>query len=393
MKHISATALLMFFLSTINVTAQQLSNEMYNLAKIKSGIHNKRVSSTDTTGGNADNIPHILPGEKRTIANISGSGIINHIWITIAPGPDKLMRNDIIIRMYWDGKAYPSVESPIGPFFGQGWNEQYNYTSMPLTAGPGNGTGLNSYFSMPFDKGARIEIENQNDIAIDHLYFNIDYVEVNNLPKDLGRFHAWYNHELTEALPEGETEWSLVGKQKPNKTGEANYVFADIKGKGHFVGINYYIHCPSPIWYGEGDDMWFIDGEKKPSIIGTGTEDLFNTSWSPKELFTSPYFGYPRVNNDMGWLGRTHVYRYFITDPIYFDSSLKATIEHGHDNNLTLDLASVAYWYQSVATGLPTAPTKEMRKPKPLINFLDVHRWRHEWRKSKESKPTLWGNE
>lgn len=295
--------------------------------------------------------------------------------------------------MYWDGNTFPSVESPIGPFFGQGWNEQYSYNSAPIVAGPGNGTGLNTYFSMPFAKGARIEIENQNDIPIDHLYFNIDYVQMDKMPKDMGRFHAWYNHELTEALPEGETEWSLVGKQKLNKTGKDNYVFADIKGKGHFVGINYYIHCPSPIWYGEGDDMWFIDGEKTPSIVGTGTEDLFNTSWSPKELFSSPYFGYPRVNNDMGWLGRTHVYRFFISDPVFFEKSLKATIEHGHNNNLTLDLASVAYWYQTEATPLPQAPTKEMRKPKPLINFLDVHRWRHEWRKSKESKSTLWGNE
>ncbi|MDD2797659.1 MAG: DUF2961 domain-containing protein [Bacteroidales bacterium] len=385
-----------FVLVSINVTlivAQTMSNEFYDLAKIRSGIQNKRISSTDTTGGNADYIPHILPGEKRIIANINGSGVINHIWITIAPGPDKLMRNDIIIRMYWDGNTFPSVESPIGPFFGQGWNEQYSYNSFPIIAGPGNGTGLNCYFAMPFAKGARIEIENQNDIPIDHLYFNIDYVQMDKISKDMGRFHAWYNHELTEALPEGETEWNLVGQQKANKTGKDNYIFADIKGKGHFVGINYYIHCPSPIWYGEGDDMWFIDGEKIPSIVGTGTEDLFNTSWSPKELFSSPYFGYPRVNNDMGWLGRTHVYRFFISDPVFFDKSLKATIEHGHDNNLTLDLASVAYWYQSEATAIPLAPTKEMRQPKPLINFLDVHRWRHEWRKSKGSKSTLWGNE
>lgn len=80
----------------------------------------------------------------------------------------------------------------------------------------------------------------------------------------------------------------------------------ETQGKGHFVGINYYVHCPTPMWYGEGDDMWFIDGEKVPSLIGTGTEDFFNTAWCPKEAFSHPYFGYPRVNNDIGWLGRTH---------------------------------------------------------------------------------------
>lgn len=92
--------------------------------------------------------------------------------------------------MYWDGEKYPSVESPIGPFFGQGWNEQYNYASIVLSAGPGNGTGLASYFTMPFEKGAKIEIENQSDRTIDAFYFYVDYVEMPKLPKDMGRFHG-----------------------------------------------------------------------------------------------------------------------------------------------------------------------------------------------------------
>mgnify|MGYP000700699159 CR=1 FL=1 len=88
---------------------------------------------------------------------------------------------------------------------------------------------------------------------------------------------------LPKRVPEGETEVGSVGKQTENKDGADNYVFADIKGKGHFVGLNYYVQCPTPMWYGEGDDMWFIDGEKQASLIGTGTEDLFNTAWCPKE--------------------------------------------------------------------------------------------------------------
>ena len=137
-----------------------LDNDLFNLAQMKSGIKNKRISSTDPTGGNRDHLEPFKPGEKRTIAEIKGTGVINHIWITMSPTPDQLSRNDIIIRMYWDGNDYPSVESPIGPFFGQGWNESYNYSSMPLAAGPKEGTGLTSYFAMPFEKGARIEIEN-----------------------------------------------------------------------------------------------------------------------------------------------------------------------------------------------------------------------------------------
>lgn len=385
---------LVCFLSVPPLFAQvELSSEMYSLSKIKNGVKNRRVSSYDRTGNNRDSFAGIKSGETRSIAEISGSGIIDHIWITIAPGPAELCRNDIIIRMYWDGNSYPSVESPIGPFFGQGWNEQYNYAAFPLSAGPGNGTGLSSYFAMPFSKGARIEIENQSERTIDAFYFYVDYVEMKNIPADAGRFHAWFNHELTEALPEGETEWGVVGPQTENTTGKDNYVFANIKGKGHFVGINYYVNNPSPMWYGEGDDMWFIDGEQVPSLIGTGTEDFFNTSWCPKETFSHPYFGYPRVNNDIGWLGRTHLYRFFINDPVFFEKDLKVTIEHGHNNNLTLDLASVAYWYQDKACVLPTSPTKEERKFKPIIGVTDIHKWRHEWRKSKGNNSRFWGNE
>ena len=372
---------------------QELGSEMYDLAKIRNNVKTKRVSSFDRTGNNNDRLSNIRDGEKVTLFDVQGAGIINHIWITISPPPERLSRNDIIIRMFWDGKSYPSVESPIGPFFGQGWNERYNFSSFPLAAGPVNGTGLVSYFAMPFASGARIEIENQTGQDINAFYYYVDYIEVPKLEKDMGRFHAWYNHELTEALPQGETEWGVVGPQGENKDGKNNYVFADIRGKGHFVGINYYVHCPSPIWYGEGDDMWFIDGETMPSLIGTGTEDFFNTSWCPKEPFYHPYYGYPRVNNDVGWLGRTHVYRFFINDPIFFDKSLKGTIEHGHENNLTLDIGTVAYWYQSEPVSLPAAPSKEMRKPKPMIGPREIHKWRHEWRKNMGNGPTLWGNE
>lgn len=184
-----------------------------------------------------------------------------------------------------------------------------------------------------------------------------------------------------------------MGPQINNVDGAGNYLFADIKGEGQFVGINYYVHSPSPMWYGEGDDMIFIDGEEKASLLGTGTEDFFNTSWCPKTIFAHPYYGYARVNNDNGWLGRTHVYRFFISDPIYFEKSLKGTIEHGHNNNLTLDISSVAYWYQSEAGILPPAPPKADRTPKEFIRDQDMHRWRHEWRKNSGNGSKLWGNE
>ncbi len=368
--------------------------ELSDLARIQTDFKTKRISSYDRSGGNNDRFENINDGQVRELFNVKGAGMINHIWITIAPVPDQLSRNDIILRMYWDGNPFASVESPIGPFFGQGWNESYPFVSLPLAVGPTEGRAMVSYFVMPFSNGARIEIENQTGKRISAFYYYVDYVEVKDLPDGMGRFCAWYNHELTQAPPEGENEWSTLGPQGKNSQGKENYLIADIQGKGHFVGVNYYVHSPTPMWYGEGDDMIFIDGDSSPTLHGTGTEDYFNTSWCPKTLFTHPYFGYARVNDDVGWLGRTHVYRFHISDPIYFDKSLKFTIEHGHNDCLTLDLASVAYWYQAPPlTKLPAIADKESRTPKPFIQPADIHKWRNEWRKGRGGGSQLWGNE
>ena len=375
------------------IIPELMRNDLLELATIRDNVKSKRLSSYDKTGGNKDSIP-IKANEKVVICDIKGCGIINHLWFTISPPPEKLNRNNVIIRIYWDGNKFPSVESPIGPFFGQGWDESYEFSSLPLIAGPANGRALVSYFAMPFSKGAKIEIENETDQDIKAFFYYIDYLQLKNLPKKLGRFHAWYNRELTSTLPEGENEWDMLGYQGKNITGIDNYLIADIKGKGHFVGLNYYVHSPTPMWYGEGDDMIFIDGSKLPILNGTGTEDYFNTAWCPKTIFSHPYFGYARVNNDVGWLGRTHLYRFHINDPLYFNKSFRFTIEHGHNNCLTLDLASVAYWYQKPPLKrLAPIPNKEERKPKDFITLQHIHEWRHEWRKAKGNKKTLWGVE
>ncbi|NJK85291.1 MAG: DUF2961 domain-containing protein [Bacteroidales bacterium] len=392
MKKLLSFMILFLIISSI-ATGQEMNSAIWDLSKIRNDVRSKRAGSYDRTGGNNDRMEHIKDGEKRVLMDVKGAGVIKHIWITIAPSPEVLNRNDIILRMYWDNKPYPSVESPIGPFFGQGWNEKYAFSSLPLCASPITGHGLVSYFTMPFATGAKIEIENQSGSEIDAFYFNIDYVEMDKLPADMGRFHAWFNREITDAHPEGENEWGTLGKQGENPKGEGNYLIADIKGKGHFVGVNYYVQSPSPMWYGEGDEMVFIDGEDSPSIVGTGTEDFFNSSWCPKELYNHPYFGYARVNNETGWLGRTHCYRFMISDPFYFDKSLRFTIEHGHNNCLTLDLATVAYWYQNEATALKPIPGKEERKLLPLIGPWEIHIWRDAWRNDKGEGSRLWGNE
>lgn len=375
--------------------AQEADGTLLGLTRLQDGVRSRRVSSFDRTGGNNDRLENIADGERRTLFEVEGAGMITHIWITVGPPPPELSRNDILLRMYWDGEEHASVESPIGPFFGQGWDEAYDFVSYPLAAGPRDGRGMVSYFVMPFEKGARIEIENDSGRSIEFFYYYVDYVELESLPPRTARFHALYNRELTDALPEGENEWSLFGPQEKNTTGDGNYLVADIRGRGHYVGVNYYVHSPTPVWYGEGDDMFFIDGEAwPPSLHGTGTEDYFNTAWVPKTAFSHPFYGFGRLNDDIGWLGRTHVYRFHITDPVYFQESLRFSIEHGHDNALTLDLATVAYWYQEEPhKPFPPMLDREGREPMPEIGFVEIHRWRHEWRENRGGDAKLWGNE
>jgi len=347
----------------------------------------KRISSYDRSGGNADSV-RIEPGETFTMAQMDGAGIVKHIWVTIAHN-DPLSRRNLILRMYWDDQTHPSVEAPIGDFFGQGWGMYYNFISLPFAATPDGGKALVCYLPMPYYKNARITLTNDSDHPLTNFYYYVDYEEHANLEPGLGLFHAQYRQERTK--PEDgtgkENEWEVFGPFQKNPSDENNYVFCQVEGTGHFVGVNYYVNSPSPIWYGEGDDMFLVDGEPWPgSAHGTGTEDYFNQSWCPDEVFCHPYFGTARApgrgNNDsrFGWLGRTHLYRFHFEDPIRFTKSLRASIEHGHANCLSLDLSSVAYWYQTLPSKpFEPFPSREERVPMPEVRAVDVHRWRDLW--------------
>jgi hypothetical protein len=374
-----------------------MSGPLELIPLLRKGVRTRRISSYDRTGGNADFI-RIEAGERKTIAEIPGAGIVKHIWITFACA-DPMIRRNAVLRVYWDGETEPSIESPIGDFFGNGWGEQYSYISLPLAVGPKDGACLVSYLPMPFGSSARFEIDNDSTEPIAHFYYYLDYEEhAAGIDPEMGRLHAWWNRQKPgpeSTQGDRENEWGSIGPEAKNPTDEHNHVFVHAVGRGHYIGVNYYVDCPTPMWYGEGDDMFLIDGEPWPgSHHGTGTEDYFNASWCPKEIYTHPYFGYARINKtESGWLGRTHCYRWHLEDPIVFEKSLRASIEHGHANCLTLDLVTVAYWYQTEPHAkFPTLPDKAGRQPMPPISVVDVHRWRDSWRREMGGGP-LWGNE
>jgi hypothetical protein len=322
-----------------------------------------RASSTDPKGANAD-ARHVAPGATETVLDADGPGEVSHIWFTIADRePYHLKR--IVLRIYWDGEQNPSVEAPIGDFFGLGLGEYHSWQSEMLSVG--STKSLNSFFPMPFARHARITVTNEGHEAIDALYYNIDYRTYNHpLPEGTLYFHAQYrqaqpNHGWT-------TDWKTNGdpnvNAQPNFDGKDNYVWFEAKGHGQYVGVNMSVLQNQDMWWGEGDDMFFIDGAEKPSIIGTGSEDYFLGAWDfGGEPFSYALYGAPVVGTELAG-SRSSVYRFHLDSPIPFSKSFKATIEHGHANARSDNYYSVGYWYQAEPhEPFPALPSAEERLP------------------------------
>ena len=301
----------------------------------------KRVSSYDRSGGNRDRLT-IEPGKTAVLAEIKGPAAIHHIWVTISAEP--FYGRKIILRMYWDGEENPSVEAPIGDFFGVGHGLNRNFSSLPINCSS-QGRARNCYWYMPFRESALITATNEGTGTVGAFYYYIDYRELPELPADTPYFHAQYHQEI------------------PCRPGE-NYLFFDAIGRGHYAGCNLSILQRAMGWWGEGDDMIFIDGEKFPSLYGTGSEDYFSDAWGMRED-ENPFYGCPLQEPDFKAGSKATVYRFHIPDPIPFKTSIRVTIEHGHANDRSDYFSSVAYWYQS-EPHKPFPPLPSMKKRIPF---------------------------
>ncbi len=337
----------------------------------------KRFSSWDRTGGNQD-YKKIKKGETLVLAEMEGAGCIHHIWITVNALDPWYLRK-MVLRMYWDGETEPSVETPLGDFFGVGHGVANPYWSLPLnmmkSPGVGKNAAMNCFFPMPFAKGARVEVANQCDSEIPNFYYYVDYEEYEELAGDVGRFHAVYNMERPTHAVKTKLYHASPWNQETNLDGKDNYVILDAKGQGQYVGCalsvdNIGAYTQRHQWWGEGDDMIFIDGEPfPPSLHGTGTEDYFCEAWGfPSGETSTPYHGISLGKDTTDWTGKWSVYRFHIEDPIRFRKSIRVTIEHGHANNQGNDYSSVAYWYQlEPHKKLKGLPLPEKRIPRPTL--------------------------
>jgi hypothetical protein len=342
----------------------------------------KRSSSFARNGGNADFRP-IPPGETLTVLDDSGPGVLTHIWFTIASS-EELHLKKLVLRIYWDGETTPSVETPVGDFFGLGLGEYFLYQSIPLSVGADK--ALNSFFVMPFQKHARVTVTNEGSQKVNSFYYNLDYRAcAKPLPPQTLYFHAQYR----QAAPA--KGWTNDWKEnvdprvndRPNLSGEDNYVWLEARGRGQFAGVTMSVLQNQDFWWGEGDDMFFVDaderrssidaderrssvnGEARPSINGTGSEDYFLGAWDfGTHSFAYGLYGAP-VKGDEKAGSRSSVYRFHLDSPIPFAKSLKATIEHGHANHRSDNFYSVAYWYQTEPhAAFPALPPVADRLPR-----------------------------
>ena len=323
----------------------------------------RRASSADAEGANADR-RQVAAGETLTVLDTDGPGLISHLWFTIA-SPERYHLKRIVMRIYWDDEETPSVEAPIGDFFGLGLGYYVRWQSSMLSVG--GEKSLNCFFPMPFQRHARITITNEGQKAIRALYYNIDYrMDAMPLAPGVLYFHAQYR----QAQPaHGWTnKWTsnsqpLVNK-KANLTGQDNYVWFEARGAGQYAGVTMSILQNQDDWWGEGDDMFFVDGARRPSIQGTGAEDYFLGAWGfRKGTFSYQLYGAPVV--EKGRAGaRSSVYRFHLDAPITFKTSFKATIEHGNANHRSDNYYSVAYWYQTEPhAAFPPLPPVAQRLP------------------------------
>jgi hypothetical protein len=267
-----------------------------------------------------DDALHLKAGQTVTLFTHEGAGCVHRFWVTIAPREDAAILSQAILRMYWDGDANPSVECPIGAFFGVGFGEQKDYISMPLDETSG---GYNCYWPMPFHRSARWTLTNGSDKPIDSFYYNIDYTALDSLPADTRHFHAQFRRE------------------NPTTPGR-NYTILETSGEGHYVGTALFM-AGRALYFLEGNEMVYIDGGTAPAIEGTGTEDYFCSGWYfDRGVYSAPYHGVIIKDEKRS---RVSAYRWHIEDAIPFRTSIRFTIEHGTGNSVTADYSSVAYYY------------------------------------------------
>jgi hypothetical protein len=354
-----------------------------------------RTSSWDRTGRNAD-YWWIEPGQSVVLADIAGPARITHIWMTQRGG-----YRECLLKITYDNAKHPSVLVPLGDFFCLGHGLVNSFQSLLFTASTARpyeadaGCALNCYVPIPFRKRCVIELVNQSTQRHRQYYF-IDYETMESMPDDVGYFHAEFRRtnpfggwgpEITVNWPES----NIVNEKR--LAWDNNYVILETKGRGHYIGCNLSVSNFQGTWWGEGDDMIWVDGYKwPPDIHGTGSEDYLCQAWGMQDnaflrngssIFEdNTVKGLSRCWGLPGGFQTSYVFH--VENPVRFGNEIKVTIEHGHGNHLANEICSVAYWYAQKPTRVIAPPPVEKRLPVPRDA---QHQWRPDPRRQCPGKP------
>jgi len=288
-------------------------------------------ASTDAGGGNAD-FRRIAPGQTLTLVDHRGAGIVRRWWLTVAPRNNVELQRQLIVRCWWDGEASPSVEVPLSDFFGVGFGQWKQFVSLPLSMTSG---GYNCFWPMPFGRAARITVENRAKVAVDAFYYNVDiqtFPSGQAMRRAAGEPLLYFHAQFRRTNP------TVRGR---------DVTILEAVGRGQYVGtlLSMQNRRSHGLGFLEGDERVWVDGEPKPSIVGTGTEDYFSSGWYfDTGPYSSPYNGLTIKDTD---LGRVSTYRWHIEDAIPFQKSMRFAIEHGPGDDAEADYTSVAFWYQT----------------------------------------------
>lgn len=346
-----------------------------------------RVSSNNADSTSNDDSKRPIPGETTVLADLKGPGVVNHIWLTVAGnefGWPRLLR----LRVYYDDSPIPSVDAPVGDFFGVGHGLERPVNSLVIR-NSSSGRSRNSYWPMPYKKSIRITITNEGRRRLYNLYYHVDYQTYQSLPGNTAYFHARYR----QALPAKGGDW---------------YDFLRVKGQGFYVGTVLNAVQVAPGWFGEGDDLFYVDGNPKPVIEGTGTEDYANDAWSFR-IGEGPYTGVT-VADGTETGARMTAYRWHLLDPIPFTRQFRGAIEHGgwtfNDDGSVRSafeerpdlFSSVAFWYQKgIATDQPEPPYGAARLPQGNARQIEIEQAASEARPkggtTEVQKEVFWGKD
>ncbi len=284
----------------------------------------------------------VAPGQTASVLELAGAGAITsiraHVELPETPDDRKVLR-ELVLSIRWDGESEPSVWTPLGDFFGTapGANP---YGSLPM--GLGENGWWYSHWYMPFAEGAKVELINDGKES-QEVAFEITFAALSQPVEKLGRFHAKWHRDAF--LPEDPNRW-------------IDWPMLKTRGRGRFCGVMLHVWNPNGRWWGEGDEKFFVDGEKFPSTYGTGSEDYFGYAWCDPTLFDNAYHNQTLCENANA--GHVSVNRWQITDNIPFQTSFEGCIEKYFPNDRPTLYACTAYWYLSPGGDDPYQPVSDV---------------------------------